>query len=145
MDIIIYWKRTFKVFLYFFPIIHFVLQSQVFQLKSFHSCFAWATCDVATYKLFILIIANYKWQQKNIGQHSLHSVHFINDNKTFSGQQLFRISVSFLLTYTILPKERNNSKWIINLTKMTTLLSLKTDMFQQLQLPSSEWYKTKSE
>ena len=26
---------------------------------------------------------------------------------------------------------------------MTTLLSLKTDMFQQLQLPSSEWYKTK--
>ena len=31
---------------------------------------------------------------------------------------------------------------MINLTKMTTLLSLKTDMFQQLQLPSSEWYKT---
>ena len=26
---------------------------------------------------------------------------------------------------------------------MTTLLSLKTDMFQQLQLLSSEWYKTK--
>ena len=29
------------------------------------------------------------------------------------------------------------------LTKMTRLLSLKTDMFQQLQLPSSELHKTK--
>ena len=32
---------------------------------------------------------------------------------------------------------RDNSKCIISLTKTTTLLSLKTDMFRQLQLPSS--------
>ena len=47
----------------------------------------------------------------------------------------------FAKSWTILPKKRNNSKCMINLTKMTTLLSLKTEMFQQLQLPLSELYK----
>ena len=35
-------------------------------------------------------------------------------------------------------KERDKSKCITNLTKITTLLNFKTDMFRQLQLLSSE-------
>ena len=35
-----------------------------------------------------------------------------------------------------LMKERNDSKFMTNLTKITTLMSLKTDTFQQLHLPS---------
>ena len=45
-------------------------------------------------------------------------------------------------TNNITERTCNNSKCMINLTKKMTLLSLKTDMFQLLQLPSSEWYKT---